>query len=129
MTPDSQPDEPPPSAPAPPPADGEIASDERTMAMLAHLLAIFTWFIGPLIIWLIKKDSSEFVDDQGKEALNFQITIGIAWIASGLLTCVAIGLFIMPVVFVANLIFCILATVAANGGQRYRYPVAIRLIK
>lgn len=100
------------------------------MAMLAHLLAIFTWFIGPLIIWLTQKDTSAFVDDQGKEALNFQITIGIAYIALGVLACLTLGLgsILLPVVGIINLIFCILACVAANRGERFRYPFAIRLI-
>jgi hypothetical protein len=114
-----------------PPADGgEPTSDERTMAMLAHLLAIFTWFIGPLVIWLIKKDTSAFVDDQGKEALNFQITIGIAYLAAGALTCVTLGIGspLTMAVYAVNLVFTILATVEANKGVRYRYPFALRLI-
>ena len=55
-------------------------SDERTMGMLAHILGGVTNFLGPLIIWLIKKDESPFVNDQGKEALNFQITIAIGYV-------------------------------------------------
>jgi uncharacterized Tic20 family protein len=118
----------------PPPASASPAtlqSNERTMAMLAHLLAIFTWFLGPLIIWLTQKESSAFVDDQGKEALNFQITIGIVYVAVGIATCLTLGLgaILMPLVGIVNLIFCILACVAANKGERYRYPIAIRLIK
>ena len=101
------------------------------MAMLAHLLAIFTWFLGPLIIWLTQKETSAFVDDQGKEALNFQITIGLAYVAVGVATCVTLGLgsILIPLVGIVNLVFCILACVAANKGERYRYPFAIRLIK
>jgi len=56
----------------------EIKQEDKTMAMLCHLLGILTAFLGPLIIWLVKKDQSPFVDDQGKEALNFQITLVIA---------------------------------------------------
>ena len=101
------------------------------MAMLAHLLGIFTWFVGPLIIWLTQKQISAFVDDQGKEALNFQITIGIIYIIVVLLTCLTLGLgsILAPVIGIVNLVFCILACVAANKGERYRYPFAIRLIK
>jgi uncharacterized Tic20 family protein len=118
-----------------PPSDQPAAagaaptSDERTMAMLAHLLAIFVGWLAPLIIWLVKKDSSPFVDDQGKEALNFQITVFIALVISGALTFVVIGCFLAPAVAVANIIFCIIAGLAANKGERYRYPFAIRLIK
>lgn len=132
--------DPSPESPAPPadaPADGgsEAAapstSDEHTMGMLCHLLGIFTWFLGPLIIWVIKKDQSAFVNDQGKEALNFQITIGIAYIAAGVVTCLTLGIAspLGLVVWVVSLIFCIMGTIAANGGERYRYPIAIRLIK
>jgi uncharacterized Tic20 family protein len=99
------------------------------MAMLAHLLGIFTGFLGPLIIWLIKKDQSAFVNDQGKEALNFQITFIIAYIACALLMFVVIGCFLLPVVIICNIVFCILGAMAANKGTAYRYPFAIRLIK
>lgn len=99
------------------------------MAMLAHLLGIFTGFIGCLIIWLIKKDESAFVDDQGKEALNFQITVLIALVAAWLLTFLCIGLLLLPAVVIANVVFCILAVVESNKGVAYRYPVTLRLIK
>jgi uncharacterized Tic20 family protein len=107
----------------------EPDKDARTMAMLCHLLAIFTGFLGPLIIWLIKKDQSPFVDDQGKEALNFQLTMLIGWIAGALTTCIFIGFIILPAVIIVNLIFCIMATMKANQGIAYRYPFAIRMIK
>lgn len=105
------------------------------MAMLAHLLGIVTGFLGALIIWLVKKDVSPFVDDQGKEALNFQIAVLIVMVALGVFSVVTFGIGallafpLMMVVGVANLVFCILAGVAANNGQHYRYPVTIRLIK
>ena len=121
------------SATTPPeaPEMGEITSDDRTMAMLAHLLGIVTWFVGPLIIWLVKKDKSRFVDDQGKEAINFQITIGIAYIIAMIPTCITMGMLacltILP--WVASVVFSIIAGLAANKGEVYRYPVSIRLIK
>ncbi len=117
--------------PSPAPADsgGSPTTDEKTMAMLAHLLGIVTSFLGALLIWLIKKDQSEFVNDQGKEALNFQITFVLAYAACVALTFVVIGCFLMPVIVICNIIFCIMGALAANKGQRYRYPVAIRLIK
>ncbi|UCF00469.1 MAG: DUF4870 domain-containing protein [Planctomycetota bacterium] len=99
------------------------------MAMLCHLLAIFTAFIGPLIIWLMKKDDDPFINDQGKEALNFQITVLIAMIASGLLSFVCIGFILMPLVWIVDLVFCIIASIKASGGQAYRYPLSIRLVK
>ena len=112
-----------PSAPA------ETSQDAKNLAMLCHLLGLLTSFLGPLILWLIKKDEQPFVDEQGKEALNFQITVLIASIVSGLLTMVCIGVFLAMAVGVVDLIFCIMATVKANGGEAYRYPVSIRLIK
>ena len=80
------------------------------------------------IIWLIKKDDSPFVDDQAKEALNFQITVFIAEAISGFLTMVVIGCVLLPVILIANFILCIVAAVAASRGEWYRYPMTLRLI-
>ena len=103
--------------------------EARMWAMLAHLLGLFTCFIGPLIIWLVKKEEDAFIDDQGKEALNFQITVALAMVVSGLLSVVCVGIILGMAVGVADLIFCILACVKSNSGEAYRYPVSIRLIK
>jgi uncharacterized Tic20 family protein len=109
--------------------DDQLTGDDRNFAVLAHLLGILISFLGPLVVWLVKRESSEFVDDQGKEALNFQITVILAQIVAGILVPVlAIGCVLLPVVLVANIIFCIVAAVAASQGRRYRYPVALRLI-
>ena len=117
----------------PPPATTNAPADQRTMALAAHLLGIFTWFIGPLIIWLINKDDAGkgFVVDQAKEALNFQITMGIAFIATMILVIISFGLlFFLPgLLGIVNLVFCIIAAVKANNGETYRYPFALRLIK
>ena len=104
-------------------------SDSKTMGMLCHLLSIFTSFIGPLIIWLVKKDTSPFVDDQGKESLNFQLTILIGYLIGGATSCLFIGLLILPAVWILALVFAIIATMKANNGEAYRYPFALRLIK
>jgi uncharacterized protein len=104
-------------------------NDSNNMAMLCHLLGIFTWFIGALIIWLIKKDTDSFVDDQGKEALNWQITVVIGWVAGGLTACIGIGVLVMMAAWVCDLIFCIMGAVAASKGVKYRYPICIRLLK
>jgi len=120
------------TAPPPPPTSaGPVPSDQRTMALVAHLLGIFTGFIGALIIWLINKDDTTkpFVIDQSKEALNFQITIAIAYIVSSILVVVLIGTLMLAAVWVANLVLCILAGVKANNGEAYRYPFTLRLIK
>ncbi len=99
------------------------------MAMLCHLLAIFTGFIGPLIIWLMKKDQSPFVDYHGKQALNFQFTVLIASIVSGLLIMIFVGCVTTPIIVIGNLILCIMATMKANSGEMYQYPLAIPFIK
>lgn len=103
--------------------------DDRNLAMLAHLLGIVTGFIGALIIWLIKKDQSAFIDEQGKEALNFQITVMIGYAIAMALTMILIGALLFPVLLIANLVFCILAAVAVSKGEHYKYPIAIRLLK
>ncbi len=107
----------------------EISKDARTWAMLCHLLAIFTGFIAPLVIWLVKKDEDPFVNSHGKESLNFQITVAIAMIISWLLCFACVGFVLFPAVAIVDIVFCILATIKANGGQAYRYPVSIRFIK
>ena len=103
--------------------------DDKTMGMLAHLLGIFLGFIGPLIIWLIKKDQSPFVDDQGKEALNFQIMVTLGLLVGGATTCIFIGIAIVPAVIIFGIIFSIIAALKAKDGIAYRYPVNLRLIK
>ena len=92
--------------------------------MLAHLLGIVSGFVGALIIWLIKKDQSAYVDVQGKEALNFQSTMLIAFVGAWILMFILIGMLLM-----ANLVLCIITAVAASKGEHYKYPLAIRLLK
>lgn len=104
-------------------------NDDRNLAMLAHLLGIVSGFVGALIIWLVKKDQSPFIDEQGKEALNFQITVMIGFVGSWILMFVLIGMLLMPLLLIANLVFCILAAVAVSRGEHYKYPFAIRLLK
>lgn len=124
------PDSGPTQQPAEPAGGGlESNKDARTMAMLCHLLAIFTSFLGPLIIWLVKKDEYSYVDEQGKEALNFQITVVLASFVAGLLTFVCIGVVLLPAIWIVDIVFCIIAAVAVNKGEHYRYPLSLRLIK
>jgi uncharacterized Tic20 family protein len=120
-----------PVPPPPPPFQGDpaaVSSDDRLMGMLCHLLGVITSVIGPLIIWLIKKDQSRFVDEHGKEALNFQISILIYQLASIPLFCVGVAFFTIPIVAVFSIVAGILAAVQANQGNSYRYPLTIRLI-
>jgi len=97
--------------------------------MLCHLLGLFTSFVGPLIIWLIKKDTMSYVDYHGKEALNFQITVAIALVVAGISVFCMIGPFLIPVIYLLDLIFCIIASIAASKGEYYKYPLCLRLVK
>ena len=124
----------PPAAPMPAPIPQPEkpaetgATDERTLAMLAHLLGIVTGFIAALIIWLTA-EGKPYAKAQAQEALNFQITVTIAWVAAWALSFVVIGFVLLPVIGIANLVFCIIAGMAANKGDNYRYPFTLRLIK
>lgn len=103
-------------------------SDDQTMALIAHLGGLLTGFIAPLIIYLMKKDESAFARHHAVEALNFQITMFIAMMVSAVLMFVIIGLFTMMIVAVVDVVFCVLAAVAANRGEWYRYPINIRMV-
>jgi uncharacterized Tic20 family protein len=119
----------------PPPGD-ELSNDAKNWAMLSHLAGLAGYVapgianvVAPLIVWLIKKDAHPFVDDQGKEALNFQITMSIAIFVSFLLCFVLIGFLLLPIVVVFHLVMTIVGAVKASNGQWYRYPISIRLVK
>ncbi len=87
--------------------------------------------LGPLVVWLIKKDEYPFVDEQGKEALNFQITMFIYGVVAGLLMLLCIGFLLIVAVAVVDIVLVIMAAIKVNDGQHYRYPypLIIRLIK
>jgi uncharacterized protein len=104
-------------------------SDEKTLAILCHILTFVAWFIAPLIIFLIKKDDSKFVADHAKESINFQITIFLASIVAIILMIVIIGIFLIWAIGILDLVLVIVATVRAGEGKIYRYPFCIRLIK
>lgn len=108
----------------------DVQQEDKTLALITHLSGIVAGFIVPLIIWLINKDKADkaFLTDQAKEALNFQITLIIAYIGCMVLSFILIGALLMPIVWIASIIFMILAAVKANSGIAYRYPVTLRLI-
>jgi len=116
----------------------QIDKNARQWAMFCHLAGlagfvlpvILSGIIAPLIVWQIKKDEHPFIDEQGKEALNFQIFIGICALVSALLIPVfCIGGVLLPAVAIVDLVFLLIAAVKANNGQHYRYPLTIRFIK
>lgn len=114
----------------------QVSKEEQNWAMFCHLAALSGFVIplgnvlGPLIMWLIKKDTMPLVDQHGKEALNFQITVTIAMLISFLLMFVLIGIVLVFVVGIGALVLTIIAAVKVSNGQfDYKYPFAIRLIK
>ena len=109
----------------------DVSQDDKTMAMIGHLSGIVAGFIGPLVIWLINKDKTDkdWLIGQAKEALNFQITVALAWIVAIALSVLLIGFLLYPVILIGNIVLCIIAGMKANEGVDYRYPFAIRLIK
>lgn len=115
--------------PSPPAATG--GTDDKTLAMITHLSGIVLGFILPLVFWLMNKDNpaKSYITEEAKEALNFQITVAIAYLISWVLMFVLIGFLLFPLVILFNLIFCIMAAVGVNSKGTYRYPVALRLIK
>jgi uncharacterized Tic20 family protein len=112
----------------------DISKQERTWAMFCHLgaFAVFIFpfghIIGPLVIWLSKRKGFPLVDDQGKESLNFQISVSIYAIVSTLLTLKLIGYFFMLALAIFTIVMVITAAVKAKRGERYRYPLTIRFI-
>ena len=110
--------------------------DARTMGMLCHLLSLVAFIgvplgniIGPLIIWAIKKDEHPFIDDQGKESMNFQITMTIGFVICVILMFLVIGMFLIIPLAIFDLVMVIIASIKANEGVTYRYPLTIRFIK
>ncbi|MFC5578635.1 DUF4870 domain-containing protein [Lysobacter niabensis] len=112
----------------------DISQEERTWGMAAHLSSLATFLVpggnvlGPLIVWLVKKDTMPFVADQGKEALNFNITVLIAAIISFILMIVVIGFLLLAVVAAGWLVLTILAAMESSKGVAYRYPFTLRLV-
>jgi len=101
-------------------------SDERTLAILSHVLTLFFWIIPPLIIYLLKKDESPFVAEHAKESMNFQITMTIVGI---LLLVTIVGILLLWAIGIIVLVLVIVATIKASENKMYRYPLTLRLIK
>jgi uncharacterized Tic20 family protein len=119
--------------PPPPPS---TSSDVRTWCVLCHASALAGFFVlwaghilGPLIIWLAKRGDSTEIDANGKESLNFQISMLIYNLIAGILCLVLIGFVILAILHLLNLVLVIVASIQASEGKFYRYPLAIRLIK
>lgn len=112
-----------------------VKEPAKTWAMACHLSSLSGFLIPlanvvvPLIIWLIKKDEYAFVDDQGKESVNFQISMLIYYLIAALLILVVIGIFILPLLAIFNIVSVIIASAESYEGKKFRYVGSIRFIK
>lgn len=111
-----------------------INNEERSMSMLCHLSALaglvipFGFIIGPLLVWLLKKDQYPEVDRQGKDALNFQISMLIYLMIAGILVLILIGFLLLIALGIFNLVMVITASIKSNNGERFEYPLSLRII-
>ena len=110
--------------------------DVRTWKVLCHATALAGFFVpwaghilGPLIVWLAKRNDSPEIDENGKESLNFQISMLIYNVIAAVLCLVLIGFIILAILHILNLVLVIIASIQASEGKFYRYPMTIRLIK
>lgn len=105
------------------------SEDARKWAMICHLVALVGLVIGALVVWLLKKDEDPFIDEQGKESVNFQITMMIAALVSVALTLILIEFLLITIVVAMLITLPIIGGMKANAGEHYRYPLTIRFIK
>jgi len=110
------------------PQHPETSRDARNMAMLCHLLGV-VGFIGPLMIWLIEREKHRFVDEHGREAMNYQVSLLLYYFVSWLLAPLIIGIFMLCVLTIVHVALVIVAAVKASHGKLWRYPIAISFLK
>jgi len=108
--------------------DKTPSNDDKNIATITHIGGTVFSFVPALIVWILKKDENQYVEDQAKEALNFQITMVLAYMLAGVLSWILIGLIFFPIIWVLNIVFCIIAAISTSKGEIYRYPFALRLI-
>jgi uncharacterized Tic20 family protein len=104
------------------------SNDDKNIATITHLGGTVFSFIPALIVWILKKDDSEYIGNQAKEALNFQITVLVAQFIAGILALILIGFLFMFIIWIFNIVLCIIAATSTSKGENYRYPFALRLI-
>ena len=104
------------------------SNDDKNIATVTHLAGTVFFFIPALVVWVLKKDDSAYLADQSKEALNFQITIMIAMFIAKALLWLLVGFALVPLVWLVNVVFSIIAAIATSKGETYRYPFCLRLI-
>jgi len=108
--------------------DKTPSNDDKNIATITHIGGTVFSFVPALIVWILKKDENQYIEDQAKEALNFQITMVLAYMLAGVLSWIVIGLIFFPVIWVLNIVFCIIAAISTSKGETYRYPFCLRLI-
>ena len=125
----------PTASPQPPAPASSTSSEVRTWSVLCHASALlglvfhfFGHLLGPLIVWLIKRDLSPEIDANGKESLNFQISMLIYNLVAAVFCLILVGFFFLAVLWVLNAVFVIIASIQASDGKFYRYPMTIRFI-
>jgi uncharacterized protein len=122
------------SPPPLPPEAGALTADEKQWAMIGHLSALagfvvpFGNLIAPLVVWMMKKEESKFIEEHARESLNFQISASIYLIGLSLTICIGIGLVLVPLAVLAEVVLIIMASMKASSGQSYRYPITIRFL-
>lgn len=104
------------------------SNNERNIVTITHLGGIFFSFIPALVVWLLKKDDSAYIAAEAKEALNFQITLLLAQLAAYVLIVVLVGFLLLGLIWLWNIVFCIIAAISSSKGEHYRYPFTLRLI-
>jgi uncharacterized protein len=104
------------------------SNEERLLSAAIYAISFFTVFIGPLVIWLVKKNESSYIDYHGREYLNFLISYAVYGIVSGILMIVLIGFILAPVVGVLGVVFTIIGAIKAYEGQEYRIPFIFRIL-
>lgn len=117
-------------------SDNVTNAEAKKWAMICHLVALVGllgngvgFLIGPLIVWLLKKDEDPFINDQGREAVNFQLTMFLALIISAILIILVIGIPLLIIIGILMTVFPIIAAIQASEGKSYRYPLTIRFLK
>ena len=104
------------------------SNDDKNIATITHLGGTVFSFVPGLLVWVLKKDENAYLAEQAKEALNFQISVLIAYFIAGILVWLLVGILLIPIIWLLNVVFCIIAAISTSKGETYRYPLCLRLI-
>jgi uncharacterized Tic20 family protein len=111
-----------------------LTNEAKNWGMLCHLIALlamplgFGHVVGPLVVWLLKRGDHPFIDDQGKESLNFQISVSIYTLLLSPTLCIGVGIVLLAALWISNVVLIVVAAIKASGGEAFRYPLSIRLV-